>query len=197
MQQKFKLFSTIITPFNCSCRTHFNTEINNWRLASSVLPTCTSKEPHQGRKVPIKYFERTLILFSRWLLSYLDGTLNGLCPWTWRLGKSQLQSKSFRVQTFVLGLRPVANIIWENPSTVPLLVFRDNEPWADFMIAWGDSSVWNSIPLRDICSETKFLICRNTKAHIRPQRATSVLVIHQAILASPLHQNPLKLAFVL
>lgn len=65
MQQKFKLFSTIITPFNCSCRTHFNTEIINWRLASSVLPTCTSKEPHQGRKVPIKYFERILILSSR------------------------------------------------------------------------------------------------------------------------------------
>ena len=63
--------------------------------------------------------------------------------------------------TWVLGLRPVANIIWEKPSTVPLLVFKENEPSADFVIAWGDSSVWNSIPLTDICSETKSLICRH------------------------------------
>ena len=74
-----------------------------------------------------------------------------------------IESKKY-LKTFVLGLRPVANITCEKPSAVPLLVFKDNEPSDDFMIAWGDSSVWNSIPLRDICSATKSLIC-GSKQH--------------------------------
>lgn len=74
-------------------------------------------------------------------------------------GRRKVEKRKLR--TFVLGLRLVANITWEKPSTVPLFVFKDNDPSADLLIAWGDSSVWNSIPLRDICSPTKSLICRN------------------------------------
>lgn len=64
-----------------------------------------------------------------------------------------------KYQTFVFGLRPVANITCEKPSTVSLFVFNESEPSADFTIAWGDSSVWKLIPLKDICSATKSLIC--------------------------------------
>lgn len=37
--------------------------------------------------------------------------------------------------TLVFGLRPVANIMCEKPSSVPLLVFKDNEPSEDLRIA--------------------------------------------------------------
>lgn len=65
--------------------------------------------------------------------------------------------------TLVFGLLPVANIICEKPSIVSLLVFNDKVPSADFVIAWGDSSAWNSIPLTAICSARKSLICRAGK----------------------------------
>jgi hypothetical protein len=58
-----------------------------------------------------------------------------------------LRSRAWKrnLKTFVFGLRLVANITCEKPSTVPLLVFRDSEPLADLMIARRDSSVWNLI----------------------------------------------------
>lgn len=61
--------------------------------------------------------------------------------------------------TLVFGLRPVANMTWEKPSTVPLLVFKEKDPSDDLTIAWGVSSGWNSIPRNDICSPRKSLIC--------------------------------------
>ena len=48
---------------------------------------------------------------------------NGYTKW-----KSNTKVKTL---TFVLGLRPVANMMWEKPSTVPFLVFKDREPSAD------------------------------------------------------------------
>lgn len=50
-------------------------------------------------------------------------------------------TKEKTLQTLVLGRRPVANIMCEKPSTVPLLVFRDSKPSVDFEMACGDSSV--------------------------------------------------------
>lgn len=67
--------------------------------------------------------------------------------WSNNLKSSQTHRKHRKVKyiienpTLVFGARPVANIICEKPSAVPLLVFKDNEPSADLMIAWGDSSI--------------------------------------------------------
>ena len=65
--------------------------------------------------------------------------------------------------TFVFGLRPVANITCENPPIVSLLVFRDNRSSFDLVTARGVCSVWNVMPLKDICSAMKSLTCASGK----------------------------------
>lgn len=76
-----------------------------------------------------------LLSFGGWLHPCLDGDTLRLVPMNLKTREKLTTSRKFKVQTFVLGLRPVANIMCENPSSVPLLVFRDNEPSADLTIA--------------------------------------------------------------
>eukprot|EP01018_Ginkgo_biloba_P034333 Gb_40945 [translate_table: standard] len=65
---------------------------------------------------------------------------------------------SSKPKFLVFGTRPVANITCEKPSSIPLVVLNVSKPSAVFSIASGEDSIWNSIPLRDICSATKSLI---------------------------------------
>jgi hypothetical protein len=82
-----------------------------------------------------------------------------------------LRSRAWKrnLKTFVFGLRLVANITCEKPSTVPLLVFKDNKPLADLMIARGDSSVWNLIPLIEMESVANSNNLNSTKEEIVSQ----------------------------
>jgi len=88
------------------------------------------------------------------------------------------------VTTFVFGLQPVANITCENPPKISLLVFRDNRPAFDLVIAWGGLFCMKCDALKDICSAMKSLTCASKTGQKINKEATPFIYYQRYLCSS-------------